>query len=111
MCNPKYPAPLIGKKNKNSAVSGARTYRKPTRYSRFQAVFMNSPNRLPHSPPQKSGLYISGDFKETGAVTPSVALTPNRNSAWLKRTTATAPITPRRETDRDPLANGQGTLH
>jgi len=49
---------------------------------------------MPHSPPQKSGLYISGDFKETGALTPRVALTPNQNSAWPKRTTATAPITP-----------------
>ena len=56
LLNPKNPAPLIGKKNKNSASSGARTYRKPTRYSRFQAVFINSPNRMPHSPPQKSGL-------------------------------------------------------
>src|SRR5262245_2069092 len=92
--NPKYPAPLIGRKNKNNAVSGARTYKKPSRYSRFHAVLINSPNKTPHSPPQKSGLYISGDFKETGALTPRAPLSPSPNRMWLKRTTATAPITP-----------------
>src|SRR4026209_702548 len=55
---------------------------------------MNSPNRKPHSPPQKSGLYMSGDFKEAWAVHPSAALSPDQYSTWLKRTTATAPITP-----------------
>src|SRR5437773_1047778 len=49
---------------------------------------------MPHSPPQKSGLYISGDFKEIGAVTPSFALSPNPNKMWLKTTTAMAPATP-----------------
>ena len=55
---------------------------------------MKSPNRIPHSPAQKSGLYISGDFKETGAPTPNRPLSPNLNRSWLKRTTASAPITP-----------------
>src|SRR6267142_6723189 len=92
--SPKNPAPAFGKKNKNSASSGARTYKKPARYSRFQTVFMNSPNRAPHSPPQKSGLYMSGDFRETGAFTPSFSLSPNPNKIWLKTTTANAPMTP-----------------
>src|SRR5436190_8401408 len=37
---------------------------------------------------------MAGLSKETGALTPWVTLGPSRNSAWLKRTTATAPITP-----------------
>src|ERR671918_3170773 len=63
-------------------------------YSRLHTAFIKSPSGIPHSPPQKSGLYMSGDFKETGAFTPSVALSPNANSRWLKRTTASPPITP-----------------
>src|SRR5688572_20739361 len=55
---------------------------------------MRSPNGIPHSPAQKSGLYISGDFRETGSFIPSVALTPNANRRWLKKTTASPPITP-----------------
>src|SRR5262245_7860879 len=37
---------------------------------------------------------MSGDFNDTGSVTPSFALTPDANSTWLNRTTASAPITP-----------------
>src|SRR5215469_2482071 len=37
---------------------------------------------------------MSGDFRETGSLTPSVALTPNANRRWLKRTTASPPTTP-----------------
>ncbi len=47
--------------------------------SRVQTVFIKSPSGIPHSPPQKSGLYISGAFKETGSFTPSVALSHNSN--------------------------------
>jgi hypothetical protein len=75
--NPKNPKPPIGRKNKNKAAKGARTYKKPMRFSRFQAVFIKSPNRIPHNPPQKSGLYISGDFNEAGAFTPRASLIPN----------------------------------
>ena len=41
-------------------------YRKPKRYSEFQTVPMRSPNEMPHSPPQKSDLYIPGDLKKIG---------------------------------------------
>src|ERR1035438_1439753 len=92
--SPKYPAPLIGRKIRNSASTGARKYSRPKRYSRIHAGFSKSPNGIPHSPPPKSGLYISGDFKETGAFTPNVALSPNSNRTWMKRTTANAPTTP-----------------
>src|SRR5260370_9850534 len=37
---------------------------------------------------------MSGDFRETGSFTPSVALSPNPNRTWLKRTTASPPMTP-----------------
>ena len=77
--SPKNPAPPRGRKIRNRADSGARTYRKPKRYSDFQAAPMRSPNGMPHSPPQKSGLYISGDFKGIGAFTPSAELIPNPN--------------------------------
>ncbi len=77
-----------------SASTGARKYRRPKRYSHFQAVFIKSPNGIPHSPPQKSGLYISGGFRDIGAFTPNVALSPNSNRTRPKRTTASPPITP-----------------
>src|SRR6516225_1915114 len=54
--SPKNPAPIFGRKNRNRAVKGAKTYKKPTKYSRFQAVFAITPNRTPQSPPQNSGL-------------------------------------------------------
>ena len=55
---------------------------------------MGTVQYLSASPAQKSGLYISGDFKETGAFTPNVTLSPTPNRIWLKRTTATSPMTP-----------------
>src|SRR5581483_657598 len=49
---------------------------------------------MPHKPPQNRGRYTSGDFIETGALTPSAWLSPMPNRIWLKSTTASAPITP-----------------
>src|SRR5262245_15130773 len=37
---------------------------------------------------------MSGDFRGTGSFTPSVALSPDANRRWLKRTTASPPIAP-----------------
>src|SRR5262245_63482343 len=37
---------------------------------------------------------MSGDLSETGSLTPSFWPSPNPNRTWLKRTTASAPITP-----------------
>src|SRR2546421_259027 len=37
---------------------------------------------------------MSGDFRETGSLTPRLALSPNANRTWLKRTTANPPMTP-----------------
>jgi hypothetical protein len=92
--SPKNPAPFIGKKIIYSASTGARKYRRPKRYSRFQAVLIKRPNRIPHSPAQKSGLYIPGGLKDIGAFTPKAMLSPNSKKRWLQRTTASPPITP-----------------
>ncbi len=77
----------------------------------FQAVFIKSPNGIPHSPPQKSGLYISGDFKETGAFTPSAALSPNAKQDVAEKDHGQCAYNPRREADCHPLDHGQTTFH
>ena len=77
-----------------SASRGTMKYKRPKRYSHFQAVLIKIPNRIPHSPAQKSGVYIPGGLKDIGAFTPNSAQSPNSKRRWLKRTTASPPVTP-----------------
>jgi len=49
---------------------------------------------MPHNPPQNSGLYTPGGSKDAGKGIGLFGAGQNQETTWLKRSTASAPITP-----------------